>query len=201
MSETASLAVDISISDAVDVEHDGVPELMLLEEWASLAYALAEPVHAVNLVSAADLEQSDIDDLEVGSVYECAENEDEGRRHNAALVCLRITDAEEIQSLNYEFREINRPTNVLSFPMQSVDGILFDESDLMMLGDIALCVDVINDEILKQDKMPDAHWAHMVVHGILHLQGYDHEEDDEAKIMEKLETDILEQLGFDDPYQ
>ena len=203
--QAASLAVEISISDAIDLEQEGVPELMLLEEWATHAYALANQAPPVKLVSADDMDDSTIDDLATGlatgSVYEYDENADSDRHSNTALVCLRITDAEEIQRLNYEFREINKPTNVLSFPMQAVDGMLFDESELMMLGDIALCTTVINDEILQQHKMPEAHWAHMVVHGVLHLQGYDHIEDEDAKVMEQLETDILQQLGFDDPYQ
>jgi len=197
----ASLAVEISVSDAIDLDHEEVPELMLLEEWATVAYALANQAPPVKLVSADDLDDSTIDDLATGSVYEYDENIDSDRHSNTALVCLRITDAEEIQRLNYEFREINKPTNVLSFPMQAVDGMLFDESELMMLGDIALCTTVINEEILQQHKMPEAHWAHMVVHGVLHLQGYDHIEDDDAKVMEQLETNILQQLGFDDPYQ
>jgi len=199
--QATSLAIEISISDAIDLEHEGVPELMLLEEWASLAYALANQAPPVKLVSADDMDDSTIDDLATGSVYEYDETTDSELHSNTALVCFRITDAEETQRLNYEFREINKPTNVLSFPMHAVDGMLFDESELMMLGDIVLCTTVINNEIIQQHKMPEAHWAHMVVHGVLHLQGYDHIEDDDARVMEQLESNILQQLGFDDPYQ
>jgi len=195
-----TLAVEISISDAINIEHEGVPELGLLEEWACLAFELANQAPAIKQLSSADMNDATIDDLITGSVYEYTEDINESH-NDTALVCLRITDADEIQSLNYEFRGINKPTNVLSFPMQAVDGMLFDESELMMLGDIALCTTVINDEILKQHKTPEAHWAHMVVHGVLHLQGYDHIEDDDARIMENLESHILQQLGFENPYQ
>jgi len=199
-SQATALAVEISVSDAINLEHEAVPELMLLEEWATVAYALANQAAPVKLVAVDDMGDSTIDDLATGSVYEYAENMESEPHSHTALVCLRITDAEEIQRLNYEFREINKPTNVLSFPMQAVDGMLFDESELMMLGDIALCTTVINDEILRQHKMPEAHWAHMVIHGVLHLQGYDHIEDDDARVMENLESHILQQLGFEDPY-
>jgi probable rRNA maturation factor len=113
-----------------------------------------------------------------------------------AVASILVTTAEEIQQLNKQYRGKDRPTNVLSFPMDSPEGV-----DLCLLGDIALCAQVIKQEAREQSKSVMAHWAHMVVHGMLHLQGFDHIDDDEAEAMEQQEIFILNQLGFDDPYK
>lgn len=112
---------------------------------------------------------------------------------NASLL---VTTAEQIQQLNKQYRDKDKPTNVLSFPMQSPE-----EVDLSLLGDIVLCASVIKQEAKQQSKSTASHWAHMVVHGMLHLQGYDHENTHDAEIMEQLEIKILKQLGFDSPYE
>ena len=111
------------------------------------------------------------------------------------VTSVQIVSKDEMRELNNTWRGKNRPTNVLSFPMQSPD-----EVDLKMLGDLALCADVINTEAIEQHKPAQAHWAHMVVHGMLHLQGYDHIDEHQAEEMEALEIRILDQLGFDNPY-
>jgi len=113
-----------------------------------------------------------------------------------AVASMLITTADEIQKLNKQYRDKDRSTNVLSFPMQSPE-----EVDVCLLGDIVLCATVINQEASLQSKTCLSHWAHMVVHGMLHLQGYDHIKDDEAEEMEQLEINILNQLGFDSPYE
>ncbi len=113
-----------------------------------------------------------------------------------AIVSMLVTTSEEIQQLNKQYRNKNKATNVLSFPMQSPK-----EVDVCLLGDIALCAVIINQEAEQQSKAGYAHWAHMVVHGMLHLQGLDHEDDEEAEKMEQLEIKILNELGFDNPYQ
>ena len=113
-----------------------------------------------------------------------------------AIASMRVTTAEEIQQLNKQYRDKDKATNVLSFPMQSPD-----EVGVCLLGDIALCAAVINREAKQQSKAEKAHWAHMVVHGMLHLQGFDHISNDQAEEMEQLEIKILNQLGFDDPYK
>jgi len=111
------------------------------------------------------------------------------------VTSVQIVSNDEMRELNNTWRGRNRPTNVLSFPMQSPD-----EVDLKILGDLALCADVINTEARHQHKPAQAHWAHMVVHGMLHLQGYDHIDEVQADEMETLEIRVLNQLGFDNPY-
>ncbi len=113
-----------------------------------------------------------------------------------AVASLLVTTSAEIQHLNKQYRDKDKATNVLSFPMQSPE-----EVDVCLLGDIVLCAAVIKREAVQQSKTSTSHWAHMVVHGMLHLQGYDHVNDTDAEEMEQLEIDILKQLGFDSPYE
>ena len=113
-----------------------------------------------------------------------------------AVASLLVTTADEVQSLNNQYRNKDKPTNVLSFPMESPAEI-----DVSLLGDIVLCAPVIKQEAEQQSRSEVSHWAHMVVHGMLHLQGYDHIENDDAEQMEQLEIEILSQLGFDNPYE
>ena len=108
---------------------------------------------------------------------------------------VRIVDEAESNALNLIYRGKDRPTNVLSFPFECPD-----EVELPLLGDLVICRQVVEREAQEQDKPVMAHWAHMVVHGSLHLLGYDHIEDDEAEEMESLETQIMTGLGFADPY-
>ncbi|MDO6461112.1 rRNA maturation RNase YbeY [Granulosicoccaceae sp. 1_MG-2023] len=112
-----------------------------------------------------------------------------------AGITLRLVDTDEIRHLNATYRGKDKPTNVLSFPSD-----LPPEIGEHYLGDIAICAPVVNAEAAEQGKTADAHWAHMVVHGVLHLRGYDHINDDEASVMEALETRLLGLLGFADPY-
>ncbi|ALP41855.1 rRNA maturation RNase YbeY [Aeromonas schubertii] len=112
-----------------------------------------------------------------------------------AEVTVRLVDEAESQDLNLTYRGKDKPTNVLSFPFEAPPGI-----DLPLLGDLVICRQVVEREAIEQDKPLEAHWAHMVVHGCLHLLGYDHIEDDEAEEMEQLERDIMHELGYADPY-
>lgn len=113
----------------------------------------------------------------------------------ALEVTVRLVGNEEISELNQEYRGKNAPTNVLSFPC---DWDLPEEPRL--LGDIVIAVQVVNQEAKAQQKKMEAHWAHIVIHGLLHLLGYDHIDEAQAEEMETLEKKILEQLGFPDPY-
>ncbi|QLB13376.1 putative rRNA maturation factor [Bisgaardia hudsonensis] len=108
---------------------------------------------------------------------------------------VRIVDEEESHQLNFQYRGKDKSTNVLSFPFECPD-----EVELPLLGDLVICRQVVEKEAEEQGKPLMAHWAHMVVHGSLHLLGYDHIEDNEAEEMESLETEIMQSLGFDDPY-
>ena len=178
------VTVDITISEDLDNTHvgsdtsssidDDVPDPGVLQRWAEAAY--------------------------LGDV--------------PAVVSMLITTSEEIQQLNKQYRDKDKPTNVLSFPMELPAGMpeelpeelaqeMSEEmaGDVALLGDIALCAPVIRQEAAEQSRTQEEHWAHMVVHGMLHLQGYDHIEDAEAEVMEGLEVKILDRLGFSDPYQ
>lgn len=111
-------------------------------------------------------------------------------------VTIRIVDVPESQELNLQYRGKDKPTNVLSFPFEAPAGIT-----MPLAGDLVICAPVVEQEAREQHKQLDAHWAHMVVHGMLHLQGYDHIEDDDAEVMEGLEVQLLAQLGFINPYE
>ncbi|MBW3759251.1 rRNA maturation RNase YbeY [Aeromonas jandaei] len=113
-----------------------------------------------------------------------------------AEVTVRIVDEAESNELNLTYRGKDKPTNVLSFPFEAPPGL-----ELPLLGDLVICRQVVEREAQEQGKPLMAHWAHMVVHGSLHLLGYDHIEDEEAEEMEALERDIMQELGFADPYQ
>lgn len=118
-----------------------------------------------------------------------------------AEIALRIVDKIEIQTLNKQFRGKDCPTNVLSFPVELPECLANTELTLQELGDIIICAEVVAEEALEQNKSAEAHWAHMIVHGTLHLQGYDHVEDDDAEEMEALETQIITALGYPEPYK
>lgn len=117
-----------------------------------------------------------------------------GRRRDAE-VSIRIVDAAESRALNLRYRGKDRATNVLAFPAD-----LPAELRVMLLGDLVICKEVVEAEAQAQGKPTDAHWAHMVVHGVLHLLGYDHQAPDAAQAMESAEGEVLAALGWPDPY-
>lgn len=107
-------------------------------------------------------------------------------------VCIRIVDAQESQALNFAYRKKNKPTNVLSFS--------YGSEARPLLGDLIMCREVVLEEAAMQHKTPIAHFAHMTIHGMLHLLGFDHETSEEAEFMETKEVEILKKLGFENPY-
>ncbi|MBM7332584.1 MAG: rRNA maturation RNase YbeY [Alcanivorax sp.] len=115
-------------------------------------------------------------------------------------ITVRVVDDAEIRVLNREYRGKDKATNVLSFPFDMPEGLPEDAFE-PLLGDIVISAPVVRREAAEQDKALDAHWAHMVTHGVLHLLGYDHIEDEDAEVMEALEVRALAELGYPDPYQ
>jgi len=115
-------------------------------------------------------------------------------------ISIRVVDEQESAELNLGYRGKNYPTNVLSFSSDVPPTIaaLLEE---WPLGDLVICAPVVAREAQEQGKVAEHHWAHMVIHGVLHLSGLDHQEDQEAEHMESLETQILATLGIADPYQ
>lgn len=113
-----------------------------------------------------------------------------------AEVSLYIVDEDESQELNAQYRSNDKPTNVLSFPAD-----IPEEVGVPLLGDLVVCAPVVAREAQEQGKTLQAHWAHMLIHGTLHLLGFDHILDDEADTMETLETQIITGLGYPAPYQ
>jgi probable rRNA maturation factor len=117
-------------------------------------------------------------------------------RRKRAELGVRIVGAAESASLNTRYRRRRHPTNVLSFPFEAPPGARSEN-----LGDLVICASVVRREAHAQHKPVRAHWAHMVVHGILHLRGYDHRNRQDAAVMEHMEIRILRELGFTDPYR
>ncbi len=113
---------------------------------------------------------------------------------------LRIVGEQESAELNARYRNKKGATNVLSFPAMGTELPPAADGELLPFGDLVICADVVAREAREQGKPAAAHWAHMVVHGTLHLQGYDHETARDAKVMEACERELLATLGFPDPY-
>ena len=118
------------------------------------------------------------------------------QQRNEAEIAVRIVDTAEITELNHQYRNNNKATNVLSFPADLPDHI-----ELPLLGDLIICAPVVAKEAREQAKPSQHHWAHMLIHGTLHLLGYDHIDDAEAEQMEALEVKILAALNIPDPYR
>ncbi len=111
-------------------------------------------------------------------------------------VTIRVVDKNEIQTANSQWREQDKPTNVLSFPAEFPP-----EAGIQYLGDVMICAQVLQAESVSQQKSLHAHWAHIVTHGMLHLQGFDHENEKDAREMEALEVEILASFGYNNPYE
>lgn len=129
------------------------------------------------------------------AIEQWAESALKGRVAENTELCIRLVDKTEIQTLNRTYRHKDKPTNVLSFPVD-----LPEELNLPLLGDIVICPSVVFEEAQAQSKTYEHHFAHMIIHGCLHLLGYDHLTDEQANLMEPLEIDILGTLSIPNPY-
>jgi probable rRNA maturation factor len=144
--------------------------------------------------------------IEIQTIFKSIGQPDQGqiqRWVDAALdgfnqdteIVVRIVDEQESAELNEQYRHKHGPTNILTFPVEVPDGI-----ELNLLGDLVVCAPVLEKEALEQHKALIDHWAHIIVHGVLHLLGYDHIDDDEAEFMENKEITILNKLNIKNPY-
>jgi probable rRNA maturation factor len=147
-----------------------------------------------------------VNNIEIQAVFESAGQPDQQQIQlwvDTALddyeqdteIVVRIVDEQESAELNEQYRHKSGPTNILSFPVDLPEGIELD-----LLGDLVICAPVVEKEALEQDKLLAHHWAHIIVHGVLHLLGYDHIDDDEAELMENKEIAILNKLHINNPY-
>jgi len=112
---------------------------------------------------------------------------------------IRIVNEAESQSLNSQYRDKDKPTNILSFPVELPEDVS-KELDVLMLGDLVICSPVVENEARQQGKESKSHWAHMVIHGMLHLQGYDHISESDAEEMEGMEIKLLQKININNPY-
>lgn len=128
-------------------------------------------------------------------IMEAIQHIPEGIPANQNEMTIRIISREESAELNESFRHKKGPTNVLAFMDKPLAGLAADT-----LGDLAICADVVKQEAEEQGKPIESHWAHMVIHGFLHLLGYDHIESEDAETMESKEIEILQALGYKNPY-
>lgn len=157
------------------------------------------PIH-VDLQLATDAtELPDENDFQLWAEHALAVDVDQNQ--NDIELSIRIVDNEESQSLNLAYRGKDKPTNVLSFPAEHPEGWPEELLNELPLGDIIISAPIVAAEAVAQNKDAQAHWAHMVVHGCLHLLGFDHIKDTEAEVMESLEIKILDTLGFQNPYE
>jgi len=125
---------------------------------------------------------------------------DNGLLENTEIeLSIVVVEPVESQSLNLQYRQQDKPTNILSFPFETPD-IFKQHQEVSILGDLIICAAIVESEALQQQKETADHWAHMLVHGILHLLGYDHINDADAKVMEDLEIKILSQQGINNLY-
>lgn len=162
--------IELEVPIQFAASRKGVPHPMLLRRWAVAAYIGGLPGAKV------------------------------AARVPRMSISIRIVGAAESRRLNGAWRGKDKPTNVLSFPSGLTSGEALAPDDAFPLGDLIICAPVVAREAREQGKTPSAHWAHMVIHGTLHLLGYDHEIDRDAELMEAREMNLLATFGYPNPY-
>jgi probable rRNA maturation factor len=187
----------------VDTRHQALLSRMILRRWVKIALS-ADGYRSTSIAREPKAECSARSDATYAIASASAESHAAAYAartpaHAIALqaeITLRFVDVIEGQALNYNYRGKNYPTNVLTFPYTE------DEPGNQLLqADLVLCPEVVEQEANAQNKTLLAHYAHLIIHGVLHAQGYTHDEEDEAQRMESLETLLLAELGFANPYQ
>jgi probable rRNA maturation factor len=171
----SAVAIEVQVAEDIvgDLLND-LPTIVMIEQWLTLAFT-----HLKTLADEQPITGSAIFEKEL-----------------IPEVNIRIVSVDESQALNAQYRQKDKPTNVLSFESDLPDFIPSG-----FIGDLVICAEVVKNEALQQNKALLNHWAHMCVHGALHLLGYDHVADSAAAQMETIEVEILVKLGIDDPYQ
>lgn len=124
-----------------------------------------------------------------------------GRHAAGAELAVRVVKPARSKRLNSHYRGRNQPTNVLSFPVPPLPAAAGMRGAARPLGDLVICASVVREEAREQRKAIKAHWAHLVIHGALHLVGYDHEQDQQARRMERREVAVLKRFGITNPYR
>lgn len=184
----------ISVDLQSVVEHDklihSLPTIQQIEEWLNVTIdTLRSPS---SIPTNVELES----DASTALGNHVTDTEIQNIQQTAFEVTVRIVDIVESQQLNLDYREKDKPTNVLSFPFEAPEHI-----DMPFLGDLVVCAAVVEQEAREQQKQIIDHWAHLCVHGLLHLLGYDHMHESGAQEMEGIETAILTKFNIGDPYQ
>ena len=121
-------------------------------------------------------------------------------KQDHAIISIEMVNTKEMQHYNNSYRAKDRPTNILSFPFEAPPGLPKESETEHFLGDLIICPEVLQKEAKEQHKLLDAHWCHILIHGILHLVGYDHIDEEDALEMEGIEIALLAELGIDNPY-
>ena len=155
-------------------------------------------VDVQNVSSIAEVPESELINDWIREVLSVARPEED----SVVEMAVRIVDEDESRALNKRFRHVDKPTNVLAFPADDVElAALRDDTEAWLLGDLVICGPVVVREAVEQEKDSHNHWLHLLLHGTLHLLGYDHENAQEAAEMESLEARILAARGIADPYR
>ena len=193
-----TIKVDLQNVIEQDSLNHVLPTELQIEKWLNTTIEMLRSQASVQLIT-----QSSIDsNLSVSSAPTLTSDSDmnsvdiETMHHEIFEVTLRIVDLAESQQLNSDYRNKDKPTNVLSFPFEAPEHI-----EMPFLGDLVVCAAIVEQEAREQKKPVVNHWAHLCIHGLLHLLGYDHIDETEAQEMEGFETAILAKLNIDDPYQ
>jgi len=194
------MTIEVDLQNVIeqDTLSHVLPTAEQIEKWLNTTIATLRLCTSANLISQATTDSNACLSSQPSTNHDSAPTsaDIETMHQEAFEVTLRIVDLAESRQLNSDYRNKDKPTNVLSFPFEAPEHI-----EMAFLGDLVVCAAVVEQEAKEQNKPVINHWAHLCVHGLLHLLGYDHIDETEAQEMEGIETAILAKLNIDDPYQ